>query len=222
MCLTRVIAALSIALLSSSVFAQEWVEFASPEDRFTVTFPAQPTVTQTTYKSQFDAELPARVYSVEQGQGRYSVTVVDYSNIEGILTEKAKACPEGAETCSGGGSGAGAGYWRADFYGAKIHATWQLLQRDASVTYVGWNSANLVEGHMLSLVNNADKSTTSAAVYMHDNRLYILEGTVPDGYPAPAFFQQSVGWLDENGNSLRYQTIYHHGFPQPPVRRTQQ
>ena len=28
---------------------------------------------------------------------------------------------------------------------------------------------------------------------MHENRLYILEGTVPDGYPEPAFFQQSVG-----------------------------
>ena len=41
---------LSIALLASvsvPAFAQEWIEFASREDRFTCNFPSQPTVTQT-------------------------------------------------------------------------------------------------------------------------------------------------------------------------------
>ena len=52
---------------------------------------------------------------------------------------------------------------------------------------------------------------------MHENKLYILEGTVPAGYPDPGFFQQSVEWLDENGNGIRYQTVYHNGFPKPPV-----
>ena len=92
------------------------------------------------------------------------------------------------------------------------------MQRDAKVTYLGWNNVDLVEGHMLSLLNS-DKSRTSAAIYMHENRLYILEGTVPPGYPAPDFFQQSIGWLDENGNGIRYQTLYHHGFPKPPTGR---
>ena len=63
-------------------------------------------------------------------------------------------------------------------------------------------------------------SRTSAAVYMHENKLYIIEGTVPDGYPEPGFFQQSVGWIDENGRGIRYQQVYHHGwFPKPPVSR---
>ena len=57
----------------------------------------QPKVTQTTHKSQFGADLPARIYSAEQGQSRFSATVVDYSNIEAILAEKAKSCPAGAE-----------------------------------------------------------------------------------------------------------------------------
>jgi hypothetical protein len=100
-----------------------------------------------------------------------------------------------------------------------IHATWQFMQRDAKVTYFNWNNVDLVEGHMLTLTNNKDKSRTSAAIYMHENRLYILEGTVPDGYPEPAFFQQSVAWIDENGNGIRYQTLYHNGFPKPPVGR---
>ena len=56
-----------------------------------------------------------------------------------------------------------------------------------------------------------------AAIYMHENKLYIIEGTVPAGYPEPGLFQQSLGWLDENGNGVRYQSLYHNGFPTPPV-----
>jgi hypothetical protein len=76
---------------------------------------------------------------------------------------------------------------------------------------MGWNNIDLVGGHMLSLTNNADKSRTSAAIYMHDNKLYILEGTVPAGYPEPAFFQQSVGWIDESATRFvmrRYTTSH--------------
>ena len=58
---------------------------------------------------------------------------------------------------------------------------------------------------------------TSILFAMRENKLYILEGTVPAGYPEPGFFQQSVRWLDENGNGVRYQTLYHNGFPKPPV-----
>jgi len=32
-------------------------------------------------------------------------------------------------------------------------------------------------------------------------------------------FQQSLGWLDENGVSIRYQTYYSNGFPPPPLAR---
>lgn len=101
--LNVVVAAAFAGCVAGNVFAQEWVEFVSREDRFTITFPAQPTVTQTTYKSQFGADLPARIYRAQQGQSRFIATVVDYSNIESILAEKAKACPPGAETCRGGG-----------------------------------------------------------------------------------------------------------------------
>jgi hypothetical protein len=42
---------------------------------------------------------------------------------------------------------------------------------------------------------------------------------VPEGQPVADFFQQSIGWLDENGNGIRYQTLYQNGFPKPPVGR---
>jgi hypothetical protein len=55
---------------------------------------------------------------------------------------------------------------------------------------------------------------------MHENRLYILEGTVPKGYPQPALFQQSLGFLDKDGNGVRYQTVYSnaiHGLREGPI-----
>jgi hypothetical protein len=54
---------------------------------------------------------------------------------------------------------------------------------------------------------------------MHENKLYLFEATVPAGYPPPDFFQQSVGWIDENGNPIRYLSVYHNGYPKPAVSR---
>jgi hypothetical protein len=218
-----VLAATVLFSIAGSVVAQEYVEFKSQQDRFSIVFPAQPKITETTYTSEFKSVLPSRIYNVDQGQSHFKVTVVDYNNIRAIATEKAKACPPGAEACSGtatDASSTGAGYWKPDIEGAVIHATWELMQRpNEKAVYLGWANMNLVEGHMLNLVNEKDKSRTSAAIYMHENKLYVIEGTVPAGYPVPDFFQQSVGWLDENGNDIRYLTIYHNGFPTPEVRR---
>ena len=200
--------------VSGTLFAQEWIEFASREDRFTCNFPSQPKVMETTYRSEHGADLPARVYSAAQGQSRYSVTVVDYNQAQRILTEKAKSCPAGAEPCLG--SPGDEGHWKGDVRGAIVYATWQLMQRDAKVTSFVWNFVDLVEGHQLQLTNNADKSRTFAGIYMHENKLYIVEGTVPAGYPEPGLFQQSLGWLDENGVGLRYQSYYSNGYPAPP------
>jgi hypothetical protein len=218
----RPIAAAAIMLaMSGAAIAQEWTEFVSKEDRFSANFPGTPRVTETTYKSQFGADLPARAYTAALGPSRFSVTVVDYRPIEKILTEKAKSCPEGAETCKGGanpGSSTGAGYWKADVAGAIVHATWQYLQRDAKVTTLIWSNIDLVEGHMLQLTN-ADKSRTFASIFMHENKLYLAEATVPAGYPEPGLFQQSLGFVDENGKSIRYRTLYHNGFAVPERTR---
>jgi hypothetical protein len=92
------------------------------------------------------------------------------------------------------------------------------MQRDAEVTEFVWTNIDLVEGHLLHLTN-ADKSRTYAAIFMHADRLYISEATVPAGDPEPGLFQQALGWIDENGNSIRYRTLYHHGQPMPARAR---
>ena len=212
--LITVVAVASLLLTAAPGAAQEWTEFASQEDRFTCNFPGQPEVTETTWVSEFGAELPARVYAAEVGPSSYTVTVADYDHVERILTERAGNCPPGAERCSGGGS-TGEGYWRHDLRGAMLYATWTFLQRGAEATHLGYNSLDRVEGYQLHLTN-PDRSRTFVSIYMHENKLYVAEGTVPRGYPEPALFQQSLGWLDEDGNGLRYESAYSNGFPAPP------
>src|SRR5688572_20473618 len=102
-----------VVFVSRPVFTQEWIEFASPEERFTCVFPTQPKITETTWVSEYGAILPARVYSATQGQSRYSLTVVDYNPVERLLVEKSKSCPAGAETCQGIADW-GLGYWKND------------------------------------------------------------------------------------------------------------
>src|SRR5204862_1271852 len=86
------ISAALVLSISGPSFCQEWVEFASQEERITCLFPTQPKVTETIWASEYGAVLPARVYSATQGQNRYSLTVVDYNPVERLLVEKSKSC----------------------------------------------------------------------------------------------------------------------------------
>ncbi|MBI3048553.1 MAG: hypothetical protein HYY76_09625 [Acidobacteria bacterium] len=226
--LTSSMAAALVLALVSPLFAQEWDEFVFIEDGFKVNFPGPPKVANTTWTSRYRYTLPARVYSASRGQERYSVTVVDYRGVETQGIERQKQCPPGAETCIGTQDGRnggilGAGYWKMDVRGALAYATLKFLQRDAKVTDYDLEFQDVVEGYMLHLTNR-DESRTMAYITMHENRLYIFEGTVPKGYPEPALFQSSVGFVDATGNGIRYLDYYSnaiHGLRQhepPPYR----
>lgn len=219
--------ALVFALLLSiplSAAAQEWDEYTSLQDGFRLNFPGTPRITTTSWTSQLNYVLPARVYVAEKGKERYSVTVVDYSSIEQQGVERAKSCPPGNANCRANAPEAlGAGYARHDERGAIVYATFKLLQRDATLNYLAWEWQDLVEGNIIQLTNTADQSRTFAWVGMHQQKLYILEGTVPAGYPEPGLFQQSMQWVDKDGNGIRYRSIYSNSFhgmgvyPPPPV-----
>ena len=210
--------ALVLGLLTP-VAAQDWDEFISPEERFSCNFPGKPTITETTWTSQFGAILPARIYSGTQGSGKYSVTVVDYNPIERLLSERSMSCPAGAETCQGIHDW-GLGYWKNDVRGAVVFAASKFLQRDARIVSVMANFADLVSGQEIQLTNNADQSRTFVSIYMHDSRLIVLEATVPKGSAPATLFQTSFTWVDKDGNGIRYQTMYNnefHGLRQYPV-----
>jgi hypothetical protein len=185
----------------------EWTEFVSQEERFSMVFPGQPTVSNVAWMSQFGAVLPARVYSVTRGQSRYSLTAVDYNPIERLLVERSKSCPPGANTCQGIADW-GIGYWKTDVRGALVYALAKFLERDAKVTALIWNGIALVQGLELRLTSNVDQSRTFASIYMHENRLIIVEATVPRGDPPPVAFNESLNWLDQNGRNVRYVSTY--------------
>ena len=212
----------SVMLLAAgTAAAQEWEEFVSKEDGFKVDFPGKPTVTDMTWKSQMDYILPGKVYSVDKGREHYSMTVVDYRPIEQQGIERAKTCEEGNQQCRQNAGIMGPGYWKHDERSALMYATFKMIQKAKQVTSLAWEWQDMVEGNFLQLTN-ADDSRTFAYVAMHENKLYILEGTVPKGYPQPGLFQQSMGFVDANGNGIRYQGIIYsnayHGmgvYPKP-------
>jgi hypothetical protein len=198
--------------LPSSAEAQEWQEYTSLQDGFRLNFPGQPKVSEISWTSQLNYVLPARVYSAEKEGERYSLTVVDYGTIQQQGIERAKTCPPGNANCRANAPEAlGAGYARHDERGAIVYATFKLLQRDAKLNYLTYEWQDLVEGHIVQLTN-ADQSRTFAWIGMHAHKLYILEGTVPAGRAEPGLFQQSLSWVDKNGNGVRYQSIYSNSF----------
>jgi hypothetical protein len=202
------IAALAI-FVSAPAFAQEWIEYASREDFFTVNFPGQPKIETINFQSEYGLSLPARVHSWTDGKSRYSVTVVDYSNISKMHEEKLKACRAVESYPDQCGERTD-----AEFRGALVYGSFKLLQKAAKVTHYEHYNADRVEGHRLQLTNS-DGSRMFAAVHLHENRLYIFEGTVPGVGPPPALFYQSVGFIDKEGKRIRYSTVYRHGDPVP-------
>jgi protein tyrosine phosphatase (PTP) superfamily phosphohydrolase (DUF442 family) len=154
--------------------------------------------------------LPARVFSVDRGREHYSVTVADYRGIEKLGIAKSQSCAPGAETCIGGQTRiVGPGYWKSDVHGAITYAAFRLLQQHGTPTGMTWNWAEQVEGTLLQFTNSADQSRTSASIYMHDNRLYVIEGTVPKGAPEPELFKMSIGFIRPDGTgSNTYSSVY--------------
>lgn len=194
-------AAFVLAVTGTS-FAQAFSQYVSQQDGFGVSFPGEPTIRDTTWTSEHGVPLPARVYTVENKRGKYSMTVVEYKDIEKLSGDRAAQCQK-----AGGEGDACMNGWRSDVGGAIVWATWRFMQRDAKVTFYGWYSADQVPGHQLQLLN-ADQSRSFATVNLHGTRLYILEATVPRGAPAPGLFQQSLMFLDGEGRSIRYRVYY--------------
>jgi hypothetical protein len=191
----------------SAAMAQEWSDFMSTEDRFSITFPGQPSVQEIKWPSEYGAVFPGRVYSAKQGMGSYSVTVIDYRN-----SEKLHAAIPKAESFTD------PRYWQIDIQASIQYAATKFRQRPgAKVTYDAWHYIDLVEGHMLQLTNQ-DSSRSFISIYLHENRLYIVEATVPQGYPQPGLFQQNLSFLDEKGARVRYNEIYSNRLPPLPAR----
>ena len=186
---------LVMALVSGSLHAQAWIEYVDRTDRFIVNFPGEPTVTDILYTSELDAQIPARLYEIENEAGHYSMTVVDYTQTPRVYEELCQTLAD--YECDGNEIA-------TEIRGAIAFAAWNYRKdTDGEITYDAYAQVDGVPGHQLQ-ITNPDGSRTFVAIHLDARRLYILEGTVPANAPPPGLFQQSLGILDENGRRIRY------------------
>src|SRR5882672_2056943 len=230
----RVVPAL-LLLTSGPAFAQESIiDYVSKQDYFSINFPGQPKVEDTTFADEYRITLPARVYTATQGRNRYKVTVVDYRGVAQIHAARVKQCVHDAgadnpgltqqqrrdligDTCQD--------ETPKDVRGAMMWATWNLVEKASKVTHLAHYNIDVIEGHEVHTIN-PDESRTYAAIHMYENRLYIAEATVPKGAPASNWFQISLRFLDEQYQPVRYQysglMTYSNGYPKPPLANQNQ
>ena len=193
--LIRLFSAMLVLLVPAYSLGQGWIEYVNRLDRFSVNLPGEPAVLEIRYESEFDAIFPARRYTLQEGPSRYSVTVVDFTDAQRIHAEMEKT-----EAASA------ANQWINDMRASVVRAAREFRNRGSEVTYDAWGHIERVEGEQLQLTN-PDGTRTFAGIYLHNQarRLYVLEATVPSGAPPPGQFQQSLRFLDEDGNRVRYQ-----------------
>lgn len=206
----RLVAAVCVLLMARPLFAQkEWIEYKNMDDHFAINAPGEPTVEKTTWTSEYDSKFPEVIYRWTDGANKYSMSVVDYSDSEAIYTANHHSDDFSAPA-----------YWQIDILGSIQWAASKLyrLKPDVKVTFDNFHYINLVTGQQLTVVN-PDKTRSLVGIYLHENRLYILDATVPLNAPAPIIFQQSLEFLDAEGKSVRYRTYYFDHLPEPKLGR---
>lgn len=219
--LTPLIQAALVLAASVPASAQDWAPATFTDDGFRANFPGEPKVENITYESEFHLKLPGRVYHAKDALGEYSTTVVDYRDSKRLHDERAAQClaakganQQDGDTCQND--------FIMEVAGAIDYAAAAFLKRDdVKVTQYGAYSVDRVVGRYIQLTN-ADHSRTHVAIHQHAGRLYIHQATVPAGMPEPILFMQSLAWVNGEGRTIRYRTLYTEGygewqFPQPDV-----
>jgi len=195
----RVLRLISIALLSlsaSAVYAQRWMQFESIEDGFRMMVPGPFEVEEVEYQTEYGIVVPARIYTHVNEGGRYIMTVVDYRDSQRLHEERIKAL-DGVYLPV---------YGQVDVRGSIAFAARKIRERAASIEYDNYHYITRVDGHQLH-TTNPDGTRTFAGLYLHRSRLYILDATVKPGTPPGGMFQQSLEFIDENGESITYRNF---------------
>lgn len=186
----------AILAFSGHLHAQNWFGFTSNVDQFTVNFPAEPVIEEITYPSEYGAVFPGRVYTARVGGNVYSVTVIDYRDSQAIHLARTNSTeaddPQRYR------------YWIVDILASVAYAAHNYRQRGGEVTYDAWAHIDRVPGQQMQ-ITNADQSRTYAGIFLHERRLFIVDATVPRSAPPQGHFQQSLGFIDDEGARIRYE-----------------
>ncbi|TDJ18706.1 MAG: hypothetical protein E2O65_05565 [Gammaproteobacteria bacterium] len=212
-------AALALAFVAVPGQAQEWSQYFAFDDRFSVDFPGEPSIHETTYTTEFGHTLPARVYTAEDDFGTYSVTAVDWRGAQALHEEKFEACQRATGDLGGGDNPGHCSlrYARMEIRGVTLHAAFDFLERGSEVTHFGYTHSGWVEGIGIQLLDE-DGSRSSVIIHWHDYRLYIAEAITPPGMPPPILFSTALSFLDEDGLRISYEEGYTPLFPATRAR----
>ena len=211
---------LALALAALAGQAQEWSQYLAFDDRFSIDFPTDPSIDESTYETEYGFTLPARIYTAEDNFGIYSVTAVDWSEAEALHAEAYEACERATGDLRGGDNPGHCSrlYYEREIRGATLHAAFGLLERGSEVTHLGTANTEMVEGIGIQLLK-MDGSRSHAVLFWHDYRLLIAEAIAPQGMPPPILFSTSLGFLDEEGRRITYGERYAPLDPIPPRTR---
>ncbi len=205
--LTKIVTLVPLALglvLPGAAYAQGWIKYTNADDQFVVNFPGEPELLEVDYITESGATIPSRTYSVENGNGRYALTVVDYTAAEQAHVARCRRLEAETDRVSPNQC-RGRGHLR-DIGGSVAFEAWNIRRRNSGeITYDAYGRVDGVPGHQIQILH-PDESRSFIGLYMLDRRLYVLEGTVPGDAPPPGLFQQSLGMLDEMGRRVRYQS----------------
>jgi hypothetical protein len=69
----------AMVLLAGTATAQGWREYAYPDLGFSLHFPGDPKIEDTTYMTASGIAVPARIYSLNQDSSAYRMIVADFS-----------------------------------------------------------------------------------------------------------------------------------------------
>ena len=171
--------ALVVLFLSTAASAQGWQEYVNRENDFQINFPAEPTMTETQYRTVKGTMLTAHVFTAIAPEGSiaagtYKVTVVDYSN---ALNEIPDAIEQAREAIKAKGT-----VKYDEVNDLDRHREWRLSVETATTRILA--------------------STLLAA----NNRLYITEGENALSAPPPAQFHVSLQILNQDGVRIRQLT----------------
>ena len=198
----KIILKILIVAIPATSYSQGWILYTDQEHHFIINFTREPDIQNFEYTSEYGATYPGRTYSVEENGRLLSLMVIDFRDGEekyAELIDKTDDAPLSS-------------LWLYDQRGSIAFEASKLRQRGGEILYDNWHHIDLVEGLNI-VIENINGSSTYAGLYLHSNRLYMMEATVPAGFPHQSLFQQSLGFLDDEGRRIRYRLT-------PEVERT--
>jgi len=196
MAFLRLIVLSSILWLCGSAVAQRWIPYASATDGFRLMAPGEFAIEEIDFETEYGIVVPARIFSHENDTGRYSVTVVDYRDAQRLHDERLRELDGIYQPI----------YGQVDVRGSIAYAAKKIRDRASTIEYDAYHYITRIDGHQLQ-TTNPDQTRTFAAIYLHQSRLYVIDATVSPDIAPPGMFQQSLEFIDEDGELITYRNF---------------